>query len=468
MHPKVVRTSLDPDGSVPKCPICGMPLSERTKGQSEPLPEGVAARVQLSPERIQLAGIQTVVVGRRPLGREVATVGTVTVDESRLSRVVSRVNGYIEKLYVDKTFAKVAKGDPLAAVYSPDLYSTAQEMLLSSRGTVAKDLAASAGRRLRLWGVSDEEIGEILAKGEASPRLMIRSPQQGDVLRKNVEVGARVEEGMTLLEIADLSEVWIEADVYEKDISLVKEGQAIEATVEPLPDRVITGKVAAVYPQLDAATRTTRVRFQVHNPDGQLRPGMFATVRIKENVEERLAVPEQSVIDTGAKQVVYVERRPGVFDGVEVSLGPRSGEFYPVVKGLREGDRVAAAGAFLIDAETRLNPAAAATYFGASGGPQGGHAGTNGGTHGGQARPLEKFPAGALENINKLPEADRPLARAQHSCPITGAVLGTMGVPVKIQIKGHPVFLCCAGCVDEARSKPDETLKKVEDIKRHD
>ena len=193
---------------------------------------------------------------------------------------------------------------------------------------------------------------------------------------------------MTLLEIADLSEVWIEADVYEKDIAMIHKDMAIEATVAALSGQQFQGKVAIVSPQVDAATRTTRVRFQLSNPKSDLRPGMFATVEIEAPLSEIeptksqlatpskqdegkkiLAVPEQSVIDTGTKQVVYVEREPGVFEGVEVKLGPRDGELYPVLRGLKAGDRVAAAGAFLIDAETRLNPGAAATYYGASGGP---------------------------------------------------------------------------------------------------
>ncbi len=191
---------------------------------------------------------------------------------------------------------------------------------------------------------------------------------------------------MTLLEIADLSDVWIEADLYEPDLALVHAGQAVEAAIEALPNRVFTGKLSLVYPQLDAATRTNRVRFTVSNAGGELRPGMYATVQINvplheiepfktlsanaEKKDEVLTVPRRAVIDTGAKQIVYVESKPGVFDGTLVQLGPRSGDYYAVVRGLRAGQRVAAAGAFLIDAETRLNPAAAAAYFGAAGGPR--------------------------------------------------------------------------------------------------
>ena len=154
MHPLVVRDHYEPDGGVPKCPICGMPLSLRTKGKAEELPAGVTARVQLSPDRIELAGIETAEVQFRPFSKRISTVGTVAYDEGRLSRVVSRTSGYVEKLYIDRTFVKVNRGDPLAEIYSPDLYSTAQEMLLAAKGDPSKDLAASARRRLKLFGVS--------------------------------------------------------------------------------------------------------------------------------------------------------------------------------------------------------------------------------------------------------------------------------------------------------------------------
>ena len=190
------------------------------------------------------------------------------------------------------------------------------------------------------------------------------------------------------------------------------------------------------------------------------------------------------MVDTGSKKVVYVEREPGMFEGVEVELGPRQGEYYPVVKGLNAGDKVAAAGGFLIDAETRLNPAAASTYFGASGGPQssgppttqsapsqrqGDQAPADHSKPDSSALKAEPKPTVAvaapdaeyLLNIEKLPEAERKLALAQGTCPVTGAALGSMGVPIKITLRGQPVFLCCQGCVGKAKRNPDETLRKV-------
>jgi Cu(I)/Ag(I) efflux system membrane fusion protein len=518
MDPQVVRSTYEPNGDVPKCPICGMPLSERKKGEAAKLPEGVTGRVQLSPERIQLAGIKTVTVDYRPVAKQTKTVGYVTFDETRLSRIVSRVDGYVEKLYVDETYTVVHKGDPLAEVYSPELFSTARELVLATRDRGVPDLAVAARNKLLLLGVSQQEIDGIVASGQPSPRLVIRSPQAGYVVDKKIVVGASVEAKMTLFEVADLSTVWIEADVYEKDIPFLQVGQKVEATVEACPHRVFTGKLALIHPQLQTNTRTNRIRLKLDNPQHELRPGMFATVRINtplESIEpyktvaaehgrmvpvslsgantppqyEFLCVPERAIVDTGSKKVVYVEREPGMFEGVEVELGPRHDDYYPVTKGLKPGDKVAAAGGFLIDAETRLNPAAAATYFGASGGPQ-----SNGrpsapsapSQRQGEQAPADQgkpdsgrpkaepeprvavaAPAGEdLKNIEQLPEADRKLALAQRICPVTGAALGSMGVPVKITLRSQPVFLCCKGCMGKAKRSPDEMLKKLADASR--
>ena len=379
MHPQVVRAGREPNGEVPKCPICGMPLSLRKKGTAPPLPPGVTGRVQLSPERIQLAGIETSEINFRPMSRQTITVGNVAYDESRLSRIVSRVGGYVEKLYVDKTYMTVRQGDRLAELYSPELYATARELLVSLKPGGPADLADHARRRLRLLGISPQDIDAMLSAGRATERLVIRSPQQGYVVNKTVVEGSRVDEGMTLFEVADLSTVWIEADVYEKDLPFVRAGEKVEAAVDALPNRVFDARVAMIYPQVDTLTRTNRVRFEVSNPSAELHPGMYATVRISTPINRLaafkemtvrdggvLAVPERAVIDTGDKQIVYIERSPGLFEGVEVKLGPRVEGFYPVITGLEAGQRVAAAGSFLIDAETRLNAAAAATYSGAA------------------------------------------------------------------------------------------------------
>ena len=483
MHPNVVRAHLDPGGVLPKCPICGMPLSPRKKGEVAALPPGISGRVQLSPERIQLAGIQTAEVGYQPLTMDINAVGYVNYDESRLSSIVSRVSGYIEKLHVDKTWITVSEGQPLTEIYSPELYSSVRE-LLNAQGR-SKDLASASREKLKLLGVSDQEIDEIVQSGKANHRLVIRSPQSGHVTRKDVKQGDHVEAGQKLFEIADLSAVWIEAEVYEKDIPFSAEGEAVEARVQAVPNRVFRGKVSLVHPHLEAKTRTNMVRFELENPDHALRPGMFAAVTIRtpltavepfkslasEGPEgQLLAVPDRAVIDTGDKQIVYVERSPGLYEGVEVELGPATGGFYPVIKGLEAGERVAAAGAFLVDAETRLNPAAASTYMGAAGGPHkaGSRAAVPAAASSKLGKPQANEPSPEdLRNIAQLPAEDQKLAREQGFCPISGEPLGSMGVPEKITLKGQTVFLCCKGCELEAKKDPDETLRKVGERKAH-
>lgn len=543
MHPTVVRPGLEPNGAVPSCPICGMPLSLRKKGEAPSLPEGVLARVQLSPERVKLAGVETVAASYMPLTKEVRAVGYVSYDEALKSEIVSRVSGYIERLYIDKTFVSVREGDPLAELYSPELYNGVQELRLAQKHGAA-DLVASARKRLELLGIGAAEIDEVLASNTDRTRLLIRAPRSGQVVGKNVVEGAAVEAGATLFEIADLSNVWVEADVFERDLALLAVGQTVEATVEAFPGQVFVGEVSLVYPELNRETRTSRVRVSIANPDLQLRPGMYATVTVRiplsesepprarlastarpvklsdeeliamqqicpvtgaklgsmgkpvqvklgeqtvflccEGCEkpikadpakylERLApppqdtvltIPEQAVVDTGTRKVVYVEREPGLYESVEVTLGPRVGNVYPVLSGLTVGQQVVAAGSFLLDAETRLNPAASAAYFGASGQAGSSDSSPTGtSTTSRSATTREKKPSQAdLENIAKLPPEDRELAIRQAVCPVTGEPLGSMGVPLKFIVKGVPVFVCCKGCEAQVREHPDKVLEKI-------
>jgi Cu(I)/Ag(I) efflux system membrane fusion protein len=462
MHPNVVR---DHPGN---CPICGMPLSKRAKGAAEPLPEGVTARLSLPPNRVKQAGVQAVAIGYAPLTERLTTVGQVGFDERRLARIASRTKGLarVEKLMVNFTGTTVQAGEPLAELYSPELYQAVRELLLAQKNAAERarhlsgagrsllggdggDLVALAREKLSLWGITPRQIDAILASGEAEYRLPILSPISGVVVRKNVVEGQYVAEGEAMFEVADLSRVWVQAQVYEDQVGQIAEGQAVEATVPAYPGEVFRGTVAFVDPVLNPATRTLGVRYDLENPDGRLRPGMYVTVTLETPIAEMpafrerfakaeasrpvrraagsaaeqkvclvtgnelgtmgepipvevegekvwiccaacekklrwqparylaasqpppkdavLTVPESAVIDTGARKVVYVETEPGVFEGREVVLGPRSGDLFPVLDGLVPGDRVATAGAFLIDAESRLNPAFANT--GASNGP---------------------------------------------------------------------------------------------------
>jgi Cu(I)/Ag(I) efflux system membrane fusion protein len=495
MHPQIIR-----DNNKEKCPICFMPLSRRKKGSGkpEPLAPGTVSRVQLTPYRVVLAGVQTSEVEYLPLSKQLVTAGFVEFDETKQKHVAARVKGRIVELYANVTGQEVKKGDKLALLdvrYSSELMVTAQD-LIRARRSRNREQERMARTRLRLWNLSDEQIEKIVRSGNVNSRLTILSPIEGDITKKYQLEGNYVDEGSPLYDVADHSSVWIEAQVYEEDLALLRIGQQISATTEAFPNQKFSGKVIFIFPHLDQATRTVRVRFNIpnphfdkKNPQRRLRPGMYATVRIKvpaaqldliaptlasRQKAERLAqlrrgralaVPESAVIDTGSLKVVYREGSPGVYEGVKVQLGPRmvgpaGATFYPIVRGLLAGEKVVTAGAFLIDAETRLNPAAGSIYFGGSGG--------KGASSTVAVRPstpeaedarAQKAQAG----LQKLSASDRRLAAAQRYCPIEqNNLLGEMGKPFKITLKGRTVFLCCESCEDRAREDPNVTLATVD------
>jgi multidrug efflux pump subunit AcrA (membrane-fusion protein) len=476
MHPYIVR-----DNAKEKCPICHMDLARRKKGAGtqEPLPAGAVSRVQLSPYRIVLAGVQTSEVGYRPLTKEITTFGSVEFDETKQRHIAARQKGRILKLNVNYTGQVVGKGEELATLdvrYSPELTVTLED-LLKARKSGDQDLEAMARKRLELWDVGDEQIKEFVRTGKVTTRLTIRSPIRGHVVKKYQKEGNYVEEGTPLYDVVDLDTVWIEAEVYEADQGLLREGLTASATTLSLPNQVFSGTLTFIYPHLDESTRTLAVRFEVPNPAHKLRPGMYTTVHIEIPPQEMrlftpsgdraggdsiakmnrglvLAVPENAVIDTGNLKIVYRESAPNVFDGVPVELGPRMAEkgstlaFYPVIRGLKAKDRVVTNGSFLIDADTRLNPASGSIYFGGSG------------TKGSQAAAVVR-PSTPPE----VGEDDRKLAEAQHRCPISGNDLGSMGPPFRVLVKDEPVLLCCDGCKDTALKDPTGTLRKVRELK---
>ena len=488
MHPSVVRGT-----NKEKCPICFMPLSKRKMGDvtDDPLPAGIVSRVQLSPYRVVLAGVRTVPIGHQVLTKDITTVGTVEFDERKLKAVTARVKGRIDKLFVNQTGQMVHKGTPLAELYSPDLVVTVQN-LLDARSSSNPALEKNARDRLRLWGIDDAQVEDIVKTNKPITHLTIRSPIDGHVLRKAVREGQYVEEGGSLFDVADLTTVWIQAQLYEDDLAFLPSGGhdaktgkpdfalPITATARAFPGKVFDGTLSFLFPHVDAETRTLTVRFELPNADHELRPGMSATASLHLSPEllartpaglnlklkdgRVLAVLEGAVIDTGAQKVVYRETLPNTFEGVSVRLGSRMRDpngvvYYPVLSGLEEGDRIVTAGSFLIDAETRLNPAAGSIYIGGSG------TGKSGGVFVRPTTPdddTEKIAAA----MAKLTPENRKLAQAQRLCPIRHEPLGTMGEPVKLVLAGTPLFVCCKACVAEAQADPGKTLLQVEEYKR--
>jgi Cu(I)/Ag(I) efflux system membrane fusion protein len=495
MHPAVVR-----DNPRDKCPICFMPLSKRKKGEShvEALPAGVVNRVQLSPYRVVLAGVSTWPVDYPPLTKEITAVGYVEFNERGQRTVSARVAGRIDKLFVNETGKMVNAGDDLALLYSPDLLVTEQN-LLSAKRSGNHDLLTSARTRLELLGIDDAQINEILAADKPSTHIRIKSPISGHVIQKYVRDGQYVDEGKPLYDLADLSTVWIQAQIYEDDLAFLPvgyehgtpsggEGLDVTATTRAFPHEPFRGKLAFIYPHVDQNTRTVTVRFEVDNPGHRLRPGSTATVTLKARPRDIralstaardargaemlaqgrvLAVPESAVIDTGSQKIVYRESSPNVFEGVEVELGPRMTDpagvtFYPILKGLEPAEQIVTSGSFLVDAETRLNPAAGSIYFGGSGGSSSASSTVTAVRPSTPEDPDAKIGAA----LAKLSPADRALAESQRFCPIlTDNRLGSMGEPVKLVIDGQPVYLCCSGCRSGALADRTGTVAKVKSLR---
>ena len=328
--------------------------------------------VQVSPEKQQLIGVKIGVVESKPLEKVIRTVGKVDYDEKRIVTVSPKIGGWIEDLYIDFTGKFVRKGDPLLTIYSPELVATQEEYLLAlkARKDLKKSpfpevagsgdsLAESAKRRLKLWDISDDQIRSLEEGGEAKKTLTLYSPFTGFVLEKTAYQGMNVMPGMALYKLADLSIVWLIADIYEYELPFVHVGQQAAIQLSYLPGETFTGKAIYIYPALDPNTRTAKVRFEFPNAQGRLKPEMYANVEIKIHLGQKLVVPEGAVIDTGIRQMVIIDKGSGYFEPREVKVGAKVDDYYEVTKGLKVGERVVTSANFLIDSESKLKEAMA-------------------------------------------------------------------------------------------------------------
>jgi Cu(I)/Ag(I) efflux system membrane fusion protein len=347
MHPSVRQAGPG------KCPICGMDLIPVTREQQE---QGV---VMIDEGRRQLIGVRTEPVVAAPMRMTFRAVGHVTYDESALSDVNLKVRGWITKLYVSQTGQRVSKGQPLFAMYSPELYNAEQDFLVGLHGAAGTGLLANAARqRLHLLGLTESQIDAVAQSGKPSEDLAIASPATGFIIEKNVVEGASVDAGMRLYRIASLSKVWVDADVYESDLAHVRVGQLATVTLDYLPGHAYEAKVAYVYPYLDPAVRTGRVRLELANNELDLRPGMYTTVDLSSDLGNRVQVPAAAVVYTGPRRLVFVDVGGGRFRPTEVQVGTASNGMYEVLSGLSPGEQVATSGVFLIAAEARISSAA--------------------------------------------------------------------------------------------------------------
>lgn len=398
MHPE--ETGSDAEA---RCPICEMKLEKRSvpapsaiptpsaamapppgmpNAPSDPAqPQGVPGLVpvELSMDRVQLIGVRTAAATSEALVPELRTVGYVTADESRLARVHARFSGWIEQMGVNTTGQKVKRGQVLAGVYNLELLPAQQEYLAAQRWSSASvpgattagappvnRLEQDARARLELFGLSPGEINSIAKTGEPVRTIAVSAPIGGYVVRKNVVQGTYVQPGTELFEIADLSKVWVLANVYEYEIGRVSVGQAASVVVGAYPKEPLSGKVAFIYPTVDSATRTLSVRIELENKDFKLHPGMYGDVVIQLSSAQGVVVPFEALVDTGDFQYVFLAKEGGRFEPRRVSVGARSGEKVQILAGLSAGETVVTTANFLIDSESRLRAAIEGTADSAS------------------------------------------------------------------------------------------------------
>ncbi|MBI5124893.1 MAG: efflux RND transporter periplasmic adaptor subunit, partial [Planctomycetes bacterium] len=457
--------------------------------------------VQFSPWQIKLAGIKKEPAAYRSLTKEIYTVGRLTYDERKLAYATARIMGRVDKLFVDFTGIEVEQGAPLVWIYSPDLVSTQKEYLLAletvermEESTTpevvkgAESLLRASRERLLLWGVTEEQVEELTRTREVKTHMTVHSPITGTVIKKDVLVGQYVMEGAQMYTIADLSNLWMMADVYEFEMSLVRLGQKVEITSPTYPGQAFVGMVSFIDPFLNEQTRSVKVRVDVPNPELKLKPLMFVNATIKipleaggmgvtyycpthpevvsdkpgvcekcsgmplvEKPQGVLAIPRSAVLDTGLRKIVYVEKEENLFVAREIKTGFDAEGYVQVLEGLREGERVASAGAFLIDAETKLGPGVSAQYYGATGGPTGG------------APPPEKHIHGTP--AEKLPPPEKGAGAGLKPAPtiVEKAPPVEEGVPPQIRIpaEGEAIDPVCGMDVKVAEAL---SLKYGEDL----
>ncbi len=365
-------------GSLPHTHAPGAPAANASAGPapaagasaaSESAPAGASGEpgsVQLTEDEQKSIGLETVEVTTRNLSRDLLAPGRVDEAETQLASISARVGGRIEKLYVSYTGQAVRRGEPIALIYSPDVLQSAQEykLALENRQRLkaalpsaieqADDMVQASRRRLELWGLTEKQITDIGSSPQPKVDITIYSPANGIVAERKVTAGQYVKEGDLLYTLTDLSSVWVKADVYEIDLPSVHVGQAVEITSDALSS-ALHGRVQFIEPALNPQTRTVAVRVQVPNPGMRLRPGMFANVVLRSHAARPVpVVPRSAVVDSGQRKIVYVARGNGLFEGRAVELGPAAEDCYPVISGLKPGERVVSGGAFMIDSQTRL------------------------------------------------------------------------------------------------------------------
>lgn len=376
------------DGSITnqpgKCPVCEMNLLLADDAKAKEFAAAAAAAaerteipgrvdVAVSPEKRQLIGLRTATVESRELTQTVRAVAVVEHNETQYTRIAPRFNGWVKDLKVNYTGQEVEKGQVLFSVYSPDLLAGENEYLLALRNyrqtltnnllaterETAKRMADSARKRLVLWQIDEEEIKAIEERQAVGDEMVFRAPFSGHVLTKTAVEGKAFMAGETLYEIADLHQLWLRVSIFEADWPRIKLGQKARITFPYLPDKEFTSQISFLYPHIDPQTRRGEVRLELENPGHMLRPDMWANVEIRMPLGKLLTVPASAVIDTGLRHVAFLDRADGHLEPREVKIGAKTDDYWEVLKGLKEGDRVVTRALFLVDSESQLKAAIA-------------------------------------------------------------------------------------------------------------
>ncbi|MEX2359415.1 MAG: efflux RND transporter periplasmic adaptor subunit [Pirellulaceae bacterium] len=488
-----------------RCPVCAMELVPATSGTGQ----GGMTSIEIPPAARRVANIQTAPVESKRMLRTIRSIGELRYDEGSLKTISAYVDGRLEKLYADYTGAVVAQGDPLALVYSPRLYSAQVEYLLatqreqqtdstSRRFSGSLDMVETSRQKLIELGMTPRQIESLAEAAQADSRLTLHAPSGGTITEKLAVEGQYIKEGEPIYRLADLSRFWLMLRLFPEDAASIRYGQQVEAEMQSLPGRIFTGRVAFVDPSVDPTSRTVGVRVVIPNPEGLLRSGDYATAKIKVPLDqgslpeskiydpeladkwvsprhphviesqpgacrecgaelvaasslgftadpqaqgEVLTVPRDAVLMAGNHSVLYVEAEPGRFEIRQVVLGPSIEGEMVIHRGVKAGEMVATRGNFLIDSQMQLagNPSLIdPTKHQAKPDPD-------------QQKKIEKA-------LAALSAEDLHLAHQQQICPVTRMPLGAMGTPLKINVEGRDVLICCKACVGRLQGDPEKYL----------
>ncbi|MGK5087353.1 efflux RND transporter periplasmic adaptor subunit [Bdellovibrionota bacterium FG-2] len=349
--------------------VGGSPPSTKNEVKEDP-----RTPIDVPAEQQSRMGIKLAAAEKKPIKQTIRTVGNVTADQTKEAHVHTRINGWVDQIYADYVGKPVKKGQPLFELYSPDLVSTQEEYLVARKqGGAGREIAKAALERLKLWDVPQSEVDRLVKSGKSKRSVTFTSSVGGYIISKNAIRGMYITPEMELYHIADLAEVWVIATLYEYDISTIAVGDEANVQLSYDSAKTFSGKINYIYPEVDVETRTAKARIVIPNPKQILKPGMFTNVEIKKDLGEAVVVPDDSVIDTGTRKVVFVKSGPTRFEPREVKVGPRTDGSFAVLSGLNTGEQVVTSAHFLIDSESKFQ---AALQKGESmGGGHGGHTG---------------------------------------------------------------------------------------------